>query len=90
MDCVVRVELKGYANEADYLNLHQEMARRGFSRTIKGNDDRTYALPPAEYYASSMDSAKGCQIGREAATTTGKSHEVVATSGTTTFFLPVK
>jgi len=90
MDCTVRVELKGYATEADYEKLHQEMARRGFSRTLKGNGNRTYAFPPAEYYAVNVDSAKGCQIGREAATATGKAHEVVATSGTTTFFLPTK
>ncbi len=90
MDCVVRVELKGYATEMEYQKLHQEMSKRGFSRMIRGNDNRNYTLPPAEYYAPNVDSARACQIGREAAMATGKSHEVIATSGITTFFLPAR
>lgn len=88
MDCVVRVELKGYAAEQEYQRLHQEMAKRGFARTINGNDNRTYTLPPAEYYAENVDSARGCKAGIEAATATGKPFEVIATSGSTTFLLP--
>lgn len=87
MDCIVRVELKGYATDADYQKLHQEMARRGFSRTIPGQNNKVYNLPPAEYYASGVDSARGCTIGREAAAATGKPYDVVATSGAITFAL---
>jgi hypothetical protein len=43
-----RVELHD-ANWSDYEKLHVEMRRRGFYRTITGDNDVTYDLPPAEY-----------------------------------------
>lgn len=43
-----RVELH-HADEDDYETLHEEMQRRGFTRTILSSDGVTYHLPPAEY-----------------------------------------
>jgi hypothetical protein len=43
-----RVELHD-AQRSDYEKLHVEMEKRGFSRTIVGNDKIVYDLPPAEY-----------------------------------------
>lgn len=45
---LVRVELHS-ATWDDYETLHAEMAERGFSREITGNNGLTYQLPTAEY-----------------------------------------
>jgi len=45
-----RVELYGKATWDDYEKLHSAMAKEGFSRTIKWeNDDTIYQMPHAEY-----------------------------------------
>jgi hypothetical protein len=49
-----RVELRR-ATEEDYSRLHSAMEQCGFSRTIKGADGNTYALPSAEYERSGAD-----------------------------------
>jgi hypothetical protein len=46
-----RVELHR-GNGEDYGRLHSAMEQCGFSRTIKGADGNTYALPTAEYERS--------------------------------------
>ena len=43
-----RVVLHGAAPN-DYDDLHKEMEKRGFQRTIRGPDGVEYALPDAEY-----------------------------------------
>jgi len=45
---LVRVELHD-AVWSDYEALHTEMADRGFSREVTGENGRTYQLPTAEY-----------------------------------------
>lgn len=45
----VRVELHGVAHDSEkYTQLHAEMEKRGFRRTIRIGDI-SYELPPAEY-----------------------------------------
>jgi len=49
-----RVELHD-ADWNDYTKLHAQMARQGFSQTIKSDDGTVYELPPAEYnYSGSI------------------------------------
>lgn len=43
-----RIELHG-ATGSDYEDLHGQMARQGFTRTIVSNDGIRYQLPTAEY-----------------------------------------
>ena len=43
-----RVELHD-ADSADYEELHEEMEKRGFTRTVTSSDGITYQLPTAEY-----------------------------------------
>lgn len=45
---ITRVELHG-ATEHDYINLHNAMAREGFSRLIADDRGINYHLPTAEY-----------------------------------------
>ena len=44
----IRVELHG-ANSEDYENLHSQMEKQGFSRTITADNGTEYYLPTAEY-----------------------------------------
>lgn len=53
----VRVELHG---TTDYEPLHDAMASRGFTRTIKGKDGREFQLPPGEY--NEISSRSGPEI----------------------------
>lgn len=47
---ITRVELYGNASWQHYENLHAQMERRGFTRTIESNDGTVYDLPNATYY----------------------------------------
>ncbi len=48
---ITRVELHGIRHDAaEYTKLHAEMEKRGFSRTIRSSEPKTYKLPPAEYF----------------------------------------
>lgn len=61
-DYIVRVELHG-ATSADYTKLHSDMKAAGFSQTIRGSDRVDYALPTAEYTATtSKDAAGVCEV----------------------------
>lgn len=64
----VRVELHGVKHNAEkYTQLHTEMERRGFGRTIEVNGD-TYELPPAEYSIDGpRTSAKMLELAKAAA-----------------------
>jgi len=44
-----RVELHDAKTWQDYENLHSEMAREGFARTITSDEGIEYELPTAEY-----------------------------------------
>ena len=75
----IRVELHD-ADDDDYETLHEEMEKRGFSKTITGSDNITYHLPTAEYN-------RDCDLSRDqvrdsasvAAKVTGKRHAVLVT-----------
>jgi len=45
---LIRVELH---DEHDYAAFHAAMAKRGFTRTITGDDGAVYDLPTGSYYA---------------------------------------
>jgi hypothetical protein len=45
----VRIELEGNPQEKHYDKLHKAMARKGFTRFIKGRGGVWYRLPHAEY-----------------------------------------
>jgi hypothetical protein len=49
---LTRVELHG-ASGADYEQLHAEMAKLQFRRTVVADDGTTYQLPTAEYISNS-------------------------------------
>lgn len=63
MTYLTRVELHD-ANFRDYENLHTNMEREGFKRTVKGSNGSTYHLPPAEYY---IETSKTIEVVRDAA-----------------------
>lgn len=65
-----RVELHNEAAEDTdiYQYLHSEMEAAGFSRTIKGSDNREFHLPDAEYNMIAPDTATGEEIRDKAKT----------------------
>jgi len=76
-DYLVRVELHG-ANYSHYELLHKAMAAKGFSRSIRGNDGKNYALPTAEHVISSTgDGAAVRAAADSAAAATGLAHGVL-------------
>ena len=75
---LVRVELHG-ATWDDYETLHAEMAARGFSRRVTGEDGRTYQLPTAEYIIRTdlgLESVR--TLASEGAQMTGRKSGVIA------------
>ncbi len=70
---LTRVELYGSPTSADYIKLHEEMVKRNFSRTIAGDDGKTYHLPTAEYSSRSttLDADGVRALAVEAARATG-------------------
>jgi hypothetical protein len=75
---LVRVELHN-ANYDDYESLHAAMERAGFSRTIRGDDGKSYQLPTAEYHTAGNYSATGVRdAAAKAAASVGKRYAVVA------------
>jgi hypothetical protein len=75
-----RVELHK-AVETDYENLHSEMAKEGFSRTITSDDKVTYHLPTAEYNLidSNLTRANVLEKAKKAAKKTGKENSIIVT-----------
>jgi hypothetical protein len=63
---LVRVELHG-ATYVNYEHLHKAMAAKGFVRNILGGDGKTYALPTAEYVASTPQGGATVRTQAEAA-----------------------
>lgn len=77
-----RVELHKASTEKDYELLHSEMAKEGFSRTIKLSDETTvYHLPTAEYNigGESLTPEQVLDKAKRAATKTGKTFMVLVT-----------
>jgi hypothetical protein len=74
---LVRVELHG-ASWDDYEALHAEMANRGFSREIAGDNGHTYQLPTAEYVIRTDSGLEGVRtLAAAAAKTTGHKFGVI-------------
>ena len=74
---LVRVELHG-ANWNDYETLHSEMAVRGFSREITGNNGLIYQLPTAEYVIRTNDALEEVrELAAQAANSTGRKFGVI-------------
>jgi hypothetical protein len=73
---LIRVELHG-ANADDYGKLHNAMAQRGFSRTIRGDDGVVYDLPTAEYAISAYEGNEVRTQASAAADTTGRANGVL-------------
>jgi hypothetical protein len=66
----VRVELIGVDHKAKkYDDLHDEMKKKGFSRTVKP-DSKRFKLPPAEYSKVSDDTKTAVLNAAKAAATT--------------------
>jgi len=79
---LARVELHN-AKESDYETLHLQMAKRGFHRTIRGDDGVNYSLPPAEYYGTgSVSVVAAREAAKAAANATGKASGVIVVDWT--------
>lgn len=70
---IARVELHS-ANWDDYEVLHASMQRRGYSRTIRGNDGKRYHLPTGTYVVEGSTSTlqNALNLATEAARETGR------------------
>ena len=78
----IRVVLHDNATWQDYTNLASNMAARGMTDVIVGNDGRHYKMPPAEYThtgSATIEQVRTAAV--EAATKTGKRHAVLVTQG---------
>jgi hypothetical protein len=74
---LVRVELHN-ATWDDYDTLHAEMADRGFSREITGENGLNYQLPTAEYVIHSGAGLEDVRaLAAEAAKATGRKFGVI-------------
>ncbi|HXP67887.1 MAG TPA: type V toxin-antitoxin system endoribonuclease antitoxin GhoS [Candidatus Dormibacteraeota bacterium] len=75
---IARVELHK-ASDDDYEELHDEMSKRGFTRTIKGDNGSTYHLPTGTYAVanSSVMLQTACDAAIEAAKETGKAYSLI-------------
>jgi hypothetical protein len=85
-----RVELHD-ADSSDYEELHEEMEKRGFTRTVTSSDGITYQLPTAEYnYEGSAERSDVLRKAKAAAGAVKESYEVVVTesNGRKWFGLP--
>jgi hypothetical protein len=74
---LIRIELHS-ATYDNYVTLHAEMAKRAFSRTVKGDNGLVYNLPTAEYhYSGSRTIEQVLQSAVDAANATGKASGVI-------------
>jgi hypothetical protein len=77
-----RVELHD-AKWSDYTALHEEMEKRGFSRTITSSDGKIYELPPAEYnYVGAVTRDSVHEKAKSAARAVKASFSVLVTEAT--------
>ena len=76
-----RIELHDAKTSEDYENLHTEMAKEGFTRTIQLQGESTiYQLPTAEYNKSAeLTTAQVLELAKKAAAKTGKKFSVLVT-----------
>jgi len=75
---IARVELHS-ASYADYENLHTYMAQRGYERTIRGDNGKTYHLPTGTYVCigTSASAEVALEAAVAAANATGKTSSVI-------------
>jgi hypothetical protein len=80
---IARVELHR-ADGEDYETLHDEMKKRGFSRTITSDEENTFKLPTGTYVVEATDEnlQTVLKAATEAAQATGKSSWIIATDWT--------
>lgn len=78
---LVRIELHD-AQWSHYETLHQQMARAGFSRAIRGDDGKLYQLPDATYTVqNSPASLQTVQNAAEAAArATGRKYGLISSN----------
>jgi hypothetical protein len=76
---MTRVELHD-ATWSDYTKLHEAMRTQGFGLSIVGDDGKSYALPPAEYwYDGAITRDDVFSKGKSAAGSVKSSYAVVVT-----------
>ena len=75
---ITRVELHA-ATYDDYETLHDEMERRGYTRTIVGDNRVTYQLPTGTYVMGSGSASRQDALNRAAAAAraTGKNSSII-------------
>lgn len=73
---IARVELHS-ASYSDYESLHIYMQQRGYARSIRGSDGKTYQLPTGTYVGSFSSVATALQAAVAAANATGKTSSLV-------------
>lgn len=75
---IARVELHS-AGYTDYENLHAYMQQRGFARSIRGDDGKSYLLPTGTYISAPSHSSGdiALQAAVAAANATGKTSSVI-------------
>lgn len=81
---IARVELHS-ASYVDYENLHIYMQQRGYARTIKGSDGRTYQLPTGTYVNSGSFASASAALDAAvaAAKATGRASSVIVADWST-------
>ena len=89
-DFVARVELHGARWPDDYVTLHTELAKHGFTNCILLNDGTTKRLPSGFYHSTNRidDVPRVAQAVKSCADRTGYSNEIAVTKdGGSLFFL---
>lgn len=78
----IRVVLHDNATWQDYTNLASNMAARGMTDVIVGDDGHHFKLPPAEYnHIGNVTIEQVRAAAADAAAKTGKRHGVLVTQG---------
>ena len=88
---MTRVELHD-ATWSDYTKLHEAMRKQGFRLSIAGDDGKSYALPPAEYfYDGAIARSDVLNKAKSAAESVKRSYAAIVTeaAGTTWYGLKV-
>ncbi len=75
---IVRVELHDAKWPDDYIKLHSEMQKKGFTNIVTSTSGVKYQLPPAEYYKiGDLDSNSVLKQAQSAASKVKPKHAVV-------------
>ena len=87
-DFLTHIELHD-ASDADYAKLDSAMDAANFSRTVRSGRGVPYRMPTATYFSQSfgMSSSDVRNLAMLAARQTGRTYDIVTTSGDLSFFL---